>query len=97
MTCFNCIHRGVCENWANDIYEETCIECAIQRCDLYKGKSDVIEVVRCAECKSCIKFYPAKMINEEAELVYYCRLFKGDRRPNDYCSFGIRKEGNNNG
>lgn len=53
----------------------------------------VVEVVRCKDCKVCLKYYPEKRIGEEPQLVHYCNFFKSDRRPTDYCSFGERKEG----
>jgi hypothetical protein len=58
---------------------------------------DVVKVVRCKNCKYCEIIYPIKYKNEEAQEVHYCRLEKGDKKPTDFCSYGIRKEGRNNG
>ena len=54
---------------------------------------DAVEVVRCKDCKSCMFCYPEKQIDKEATPAWYCKLLKGSRRPDDFCSFGERREG----
>lgn len=50
---------------------------------------DVVEVVRCKDCKHYHEF----------EEYWDCRLSRGlsDVYPNDFCSYGERKEGEDNG
>lgn len=55
--------------------------------------NDVVAVVRCKDCKSCDKFYPSKRIGEEPELEYFCEKEKRTTRPDDFCSYGKRKDG----
>ena len=57
--------------------------------------ADVVEVVRCKDCKH---YSYAQSINR-----YECNIFNGaynfigyPTKPNDYCSYGERREGRNN-
>lgn len=50
-------------------------------------------VVMCKDCKRCTFCYPIKEIDKEAIPAWYCNSHKGYRKPNDYCSFGERREG----
>ena len=52
---------------------------------------DAVEVVRCAKCKRCMMCYPEKQIGKEATPGWYCKEFKGWRRPDDFCSYGERR------
>lgn len=56
--------------------------------------ADVVEVVRCKDCERCEMCFPCKEFGKEAPPVYVCHL--GCRAcevlPNDYCSFGVRKD-----
>ncbi len=56
---------------------------------------DFVKVVRCKDCKSCDFFYPERKIGEDLKGVYYCNILGVDRNPDDYCSFGKRKDGSN--
>lgn len=53
--------------------------------------ADVVEVVRCKDCKCCEHCYPAKAIGEEAIEGWYCKIRKKHMRPDDFCSYGERK------
>ncbi len=55
--------------------------------------ADVVEVVRCKDCKCCDFFYPQKEKDKEAISTFYCNLFKRDTKATDYCSCGVRKDG----
>lgn len=55
-------------------------------------EADVVEVVRCKDCKHCEIYYPAKHLGIESVKNFYCNLAKGIRFETDYCSFGERKE-----
>ena len=54
--------------------------------------ADVAEVVRCKDCKYCEHSYPAKAIGEEALEGWYCNIFRQWRKPDDFCSYGERRE-----
>ena len=82
-----------------------CVDCGLQECmdcprnkakqklkEAARNKGDVIQVVRCRECKhrgtdDCIFHIKGEPADEEL-------LRKLD---NDFCSYGERKEGANNG
>ena len=82
-----------------------CVDCGLQECmdcprnkakqklkEAARNKVDVIQVVRCRECKhrgtdDCIFHIKGEPADEEL-------LLKLD---NDFCSYGERKEGSNNG
>jgi hypothetical protein len=53
--------------------------------------ADVVEVVRCKDCKSCDVYYPRKEKGKAAEIAYHCELFEHATKPTDYCSHGERK------
>ena len=53
---------------------------------------DAVEVVRCKDCNRCETFYPEKQADKEAIQVWFCKLYRNYRRPNDFCSYGERKE-----
>ncbi|MBQ7767570.1 MAG: hypothetical protein IJ403_01655 [Oscillospiraceae bacterium] len=52
---------------------------------------DAVEVVRCKDCKHCDFFYPAKELDKEAIPAWYCKKQRGDRKPDDFCSYGERR------
>ena len=90
MTCKDCLHFDVCQaledsGQISKIYPS--------QCGCFKDKSQFVEIVRCKDCKSCDKFYPNKKIGEEPELEYFCEKEKRTTRPDDFCSYGERKDG----
>lgn len=50
MSCKDCIHYDVCQF---HITEET--KMTVNECENFKNKADFVEVVRCVECKYCLK------------------------------------------
>ena len=59
-----------------------------------KGYADAkAELVRCKDCKHCKLRYPEKQIDKEATPGWYCKEHKSYRRPDDFCSYGERREG----
>lgn len=50
--------------------------------------ADVVEVVRCRECKQIRKF--SNVFGSEG---FKCRLLCVDITPDDFCSYGERKDG----
>ena len=81
----NCKYYAVCN------YRTGVGECP-DRCVQYKHKDAVI-VVRCKNCKKCKLCYPEKQIGKEATPGWYCKEHKSYRRPDDFCSYGERREG----
>ncbi len=59
----------------------------------YLPTADVVEVVRCRDCKYCIEHH----YEEEGEKPYVklsCKWSEYSHQPNDYCSYGERREEN---
>ena len=54
--------------------------------------ADVVEVVRCKDCKHCDVIYPLKCAGAEAITVYFCGFNNVPRKADDFCSYGERKE-----
>lgn len=79
--CGECFHYQMCGSVNIDA-----------PCVSFKNKTDVVEVVRCKNCKCCEHSYPAKAIGEEALEGWYCNIFRQWRKPDDYCSYGERKD-----
>ena len=83
--CEKCIHGDVCGD--RDGYDEG-DERALIFCSEFKSKDDVVEVVRCKDCKHS---YFVKSCSK-----YECRKGCGILKfSNDFCSYGERKEQNN--
>lgn len=53
---------------------------------------DAVEVVRCKDCRFCRTFFPEKQIGKEARQVWYCDLYRCNRKTDEYCSDGERRE-----
>ena len=83
-TCNDCIHAAVCGE-PHIIYKCSGV------CPHFKnGTNDAVSVVRCRECKHC-----------DPEN-HHCDHHMGTaaplrRKPDDFCSYGERKEGADNG
>ena len=77
-TCKGCIHLPVCETY-NDSYWG-------YRCEHYKSTADVVEVVRCKDCKYW-------QDNNDGYPHEECRWGNGETPDaDDFCSYGERKE-----
>ena len=57
-------------------------------------RADVVEVVRCKDCKYCEIYYPVKHLGIESVKNFYCNFSRDvvGRFENDFCSYGERKE-----
>ena len=75
-----------------DRYGKGFNDCLDQVSDLF-DEHDIVEVVRCKDCGYCDKIFPIKNKGEEPIEVYHCLAFRGDVRPTDFCSYGVRKGG----
>lgn len=85
-SCYYCFHHDVCENrncWIdpNDSSKHTI-------CHHFKTTADVVEVVRCKDCKYLTTTKIA------GDSVWICKNAKGMVSPDPdlYCSYGERKE-----
>lgn len=58
----------------------------------YVPTADVVEVVRCRDCKACDVIYPVKNIGEDAIEAYFCIACQAYRQPTDFCSYGVRRQ-----
>lgn len=73
------IFRTVYEDFGNFIYSLPIV--------------DAVEVVRCRNCEWCEKFIPKTKIKEPKRVEYFCKAEECRKDPNDFCSYGKRKEG----
>lgn len=85
-TCRDCFHYDVCDYHITEMTTMTINECPHK----FVNKANVVEVVRCKDCKNCEFIYPKKDIGKEAEGAFWCHLFEGSREPNGFCSHGKR-------
>lgn len=90
MTCKeNCIHCDVCKRRQYpSMYGLTNPD----DCDNFKNKADFVEVVRCKDCVYCDRCYPVKEINKEATEGWYCNPNRHYVKPDDFCSYGERRD-----
>ena len=56
---------------------------------------DAVEVVRCRDCMWSDFGYTEKAFGKEAIPAHHCCYHQKTVSPNDYCSFGKRKDGKN--
>ena len=54
--------------------------------------ADVVEVVRCKDCKHCETNYPEKEPNKEPVMVLFCTRHMCGTLPSEFCSSGKRQE-----
>ena len=50
--------------------------------------ADVVEVVRCKDCKYCEIHYPVREYGGEAIKGYYCNIVRGFRAADYFCASG---------
>ena len=53
---------------------------------------DAVEVVRCKNCRDCEMGYPEKRLDREATQAWLCKRYKMYRKPDDFCSYGERRD-----
>ena len=74
-SCKGCIHYSVCGY----------VEFQDLECKQFKPSADVVEVVRCKDCRMFVD-------NKEALVAYCKRVCKNlTVNPSDFCSYGERK------
>lgn len=82
--CENCIHQKVCLHMANiqnDTYAYMGVNFNVEACEHYSQTEDVVEVVRCKDCKHC-----------ERGICYYPKVRYVSHDKNHFCGYGERKE-----
>ena len=84
LTCENCIHSCICTpyNTPNDEYPN------IGDCPHFKDKANLVEVVRCGDCKK------GKRLTENGIMVF-CYKSQSYRTFSDFCSYGEERKDNN--
>lgn len=85
MDCNYCVHNPVCALWrANECQDASCYAAGEEdECALYFPSADVVEVVRCKNCKHC------DPENGHCDHTLSTSL-PFSRKPDDYCSYGER-------
>ena len=58
------------------------------------GKLDLVNVVRCKDCKHCHHTIDARSVDGMIEIdAWECSKLKRKMLPEDYCSYGERRNG----
>ena len=70
-------------------YGDTLLKAIISRINL-AATADVVEVVRCKDCKNYSNFDTKKCKRLE---FHFCKKFSNITKEFDFCSYGKRKEG----
>lgn len=87
MSCKDCLHNQVCSKRQ---FEESLVY--IFGCVKHKSKADFVEVVRCRDCKhwNCVSG-----VTEHMGCDIFCDNHGREypTNPDDFCSYGERKEG----
>lgn len=81
-TCSHCVHVDVCENRFSWLDQEDNTKHII--CHHFKAAADVVEVVRCGQCKHW-KINPCNLYGG------YCR-YCDSAKIDHFCGYGERKE-----
>lgn len=106
MTCKDCLHNGACSGFTpTDLDKDVFDYCREgradeipdieDRCNEFENKMDFVEVVRCKDCKHCIKLekiipvcgHEKNVLITESAPTRVHMLVVDDY---DYCSFGER-------
>lgn len=87
MTCRDCIYRAMCYKHEHYGYGDENNE---KPCEMFRNKTDFVEVVKCKDCKHYKHFkgcgnWCHKRIHSDIE--YHTKL-------NDFCSYGERRTDN---
>ena len=95
MNCKDCIFNEICErredlvqldDFTWDEYGES--NEVEKYCSIFRNKADFVEVVRCPDCKHCIKDTEySKKIN-----MGYCEYDNTVHRKTHFCGYGERRK-----
>lgn len=83
-TCGDCLHVQICEG---DPSLRAFDRKNTAYCKAFKNAADVVEVVRCKDCKH------RGWVQEpcHGKTVHYCKLTETGVKDNDFCSYGERR------
>ena len=91
-TCYDCFHwkacRNILESMNHDLKGKKITICST--CEKFTPTTDVVEVVRCKDCKH-YKYRMCELIGNIMD-GYYHGTFDV-KRPDDFCSYGVKKGG----
>ena len=82
MTCKDCIHVDVCEEWHEQEMQRACYYG-----EYFKNKADFVEVVRCEKCGH---YEPHG--NGKKGICRHPKVRTYIKNNTDFCSYGERKE-----
>lgn len=92
-TCYDCFHwkacRNILESMNPDLKGKKITICST--CEKFTPTTDVVEVVRCRDCKRCYE----KRTKRNNQLMRFCMRMDGNEyqvNANDFCSYGTPKE-----
>ena len=98
MTCKDCIHRCICKEHErlmltiDNLYELMYEEGVDKFCEHFRNKADFVEAVKCKDCKhwNCVS-----RVTEHMGCDIFCDNHGREypTNPDDFCSYGKRKEG----
>lgn len=104
MTCKDCFHYEACSGFTpTDLDQDVFDYCRKgiadeipdieERCSCFMDKADVVEVVRCRDCK----YYKpqTRSITWNNTSKYCCRGANVKVNEDDYCSYGERSKNDN--
>ena len=88
MACKDCVYSPICKVYADfgvtDVpYDKN------DTCEMFKSKSDFVEVVRCKDCK----YFSNDTDFCRKHNKWYCTWDYTIKSKRDFCSYGERKEG----
>ena len=92
MTCKDCLHNGLCK----DMHKFGVVDLPYNddgaACDHYKSSADVVEVVRCKDCKNYWynEYYNLHLCGN-CNASFYQGEYSIVMEPNDFCSYGERE------
>ena len=91
-SCKDCIHCDLCKDMHIFGITDLPYDCNGAICDHFKNKADVVEVVRCKDCKRCYinsfgKEANVGICNQRGVIGTTVQL-------DDFCNYGERKEPN---
>jgi hypothetical protein len=79
MTCKDCIHQTFCGTFTRPMMPDI-VNASERLCVDFKNKADLVEVVRCKDCKHSINLDKNCVLNRN---VYkHCQLWRGEELTN---------------
>lgn len=83
VTCKDCLHNGLCKDMHTFGIIDLPHDDDRAICEHFKATADVVEVVRCKDCK---------YLSFDQEVGNICKLTDCFVLSNGFCSYGERKE-----